>query len=733
MDKIIEAILDLLPFGEWLIAAGLNEKQSVGFSAILSLTLLYLLNEGRKKGMAHYQNSKTAKSLVHYTYQEVQKAKEYFIDTKAQSLSPTIEEELKTGTKFIPKVSLIDHFLKTAFNEKEESDKFYLVLADSGMGKTTFMLNLYMRYYSVLNFGRKYEMKLLPFRDDKILDDLKEIAKDKKKASKTILLLDAFDEYKGLLPPKEPDGLSNDERFRKRLDEIVELVQYCREVVITSRSQYFPGQEKEDFTLKVPKYGSNGFHVLAKLYLSPFDEREIEQYLNKKFGRWKFWNNKKKALAWNIVDTSPKLMVRPMLLAYIDYLMAAKTDFKNTYEVYETLVERWLEREANKRKHEVKHRKKFKKDLYAFSRLVAIQIHYIRLNSGSFSISYKTGKELCRTHDLDLDDYEMTGQSLLTRDANHNWKFAHKSILEFFLAKEAIDNSDFYTVFDFTGMDMVKLFCREKGVADFILIKGGTFLMGSPESEVDRNEKDETPHEVKLSDFYMLEYTVTLAQFEVFIQITDYQTDADKNGSSRIWNGKEWKDKKGINWKCDVSGKIQTEKQHPVIHVSWNDATAYAKWLSEKENRQYDLPTEAQWEYACRAGTTTPFYTGENLTTEQANYNGNYPYNGNAKGKYLEKTTPVGTYKPNDFGLYDMHGNVWEWCNDWYGEKYYEECKQQGIVENPEGSKIGDYKVLRGGSWNFIAQFCRSARRYTGTPDYRNDLIGFRLVCSPVS
>jgi formylglycine-generating enzyme required for sulfatase activity len=220
----------------------------------------------------------------------------------------------------------------------------------------------------------------------------------------------------------------------------------------------------------------------------------------------------------------------------------------------------------------------------------------------------------------------------------------------------------------------------------------------------------------------MLEYTVTLAQFEVFIQITDYQTDADKNGSSRIWNGKEWKDKKGINWKCDVSGKIQTEKQHPVIHVSWNDATAYAKWLSEKNNRQYNLPTEAQWEYACRAGTTTAFNTGENLTTEQANFNNK-----------IGKTTPVGMYKPNVFGLYDMHGNVWEWCNDWYGEKYYEECKQQGIIENPLGAKSGSYKVLRGGSWRNYAQYCRSAYRRNDTPVNRRSNIGFRLVCSPVS
>jgi formylglycine-generating enzyme required for sulfatase activity len=266
-----------------------------------------------------------------------------------------------------------------------------------------------------------------------------------------------------------------------------------------------------------------------------------------------------------------------------------------------------------------------------------------------------------------------------------------------------------------------------------VFIKGGTFLMGSPENEVGRNTERETQHEVKLSDFYMAKYTVTLGEFEQFIQAANYQTDADRLGSSYIWTGSEYKDTKGVNWKCDVNGKPQTDKQHPVIHVSWNDAKAYAKWLSEKHQVPFDLPTEAQWEYACRAGTSTPFNTGENLTTEQANYDGNYPYNGNAKGKYLQKTTKVGSYPPNSLGLYDMHGNVWEWCEDWYGEKYYEECKQQGMVENPAGPESGSYRVLRGGSWNNFAQYCRSAYRISNTPGRRDNDIGFRLVCSPVS
>jgi len=150
-----------------------------------------------------------------------------------------------------------------------------------------------------------------------------------------------------------------------------------------------------------------------------------------------------------------------------------------------------------------------------------------------------------------------------------------------------------------------------------------------------------------------------------------------------------------------------------------------------KGKYRFTLPTEAQWEYACSAGTTTPFNTGENLTTEQANYDSNYPYRNNPKGKYLEKTTPVGSYPPNEWGLYDMHGNVWEWCMDWYDEKYYDECEKKGIVENPAGPETGSRRVLRGGGWNNGVQNCRSANRYSSGPVNHFNSFGFRLVFVP--
>jgi formylglycine-generating enzyme required for sulfatase activity len=136
----------------------------------------------------------------------------------------------------------------------------------------------------------------------------------------------------------------------------------------------------------------------------------------------------------------------------------------------------------------------------------------------------------------------------------------------------------------------------------------------------------------------------------------------------------------------------------------------------------YRLPTEAEWEYACRAGTTSPFSTGSNITTSQANYNGKSPYNGNAKGTYRKKTVNVGSFPPNAFGLYDMHGNVYEWCWDWYGEYL------GGAQTDPQGAASGTYRVKRGGSWNAIAQYVRSASRDYGTPSGGYYDMGFRLV-----
>jgi formylglycine-generating enzyme required for sulfatase activity len=163
----------------------------------------------------------------------------------------------------------------------------------------------------------------------------------------------------------------------------------------------------------------------------------------------------------------------------------------------------------------------------------------------------------------------------------------------------------------------------------------------------------------------------------------------------------------------------------PVETVSWEEAVAFCRKLTDREGFPYGLPTEAQWEYACRAGTTTPFNTGQIISTDQANYDGDHTYGNGRKGIDPQKTREVGGLAPNAFGLYDMHGNVWEWCSDWYDEKYY--AGSPGV--DPSGPSGGaTYRVLRGGSWNYNPGICRSANRDWITPNLRYSNVGFRIV-----
>jgi formylglycine-generating enzyme required for sulfatase activity len=236
--------------------------------------------------------------------------------------------------------------------------------------------------------------------------------------------------------------------------------------------------------------------------------------------------------------------------------------------------------------------------------------------------------------------------------------------------------------------------------------------MGSPASEK-RRGKWETLHEVVLTHGVWLGvYPVTQEQWQAVIG----------NNPSRFCaegTGKDW------------VKKLDT-RQFPVENVSWEDALEFCSRLAQLEggkNETYRLPTEAQWEYACRAGTRTPFHFGASLNGTEANCDGTRPYGASTRGKDLQRTCAVGAYVGNAFGLFDMHGNVWEWCADWFADDAY----QQENRTDPVGPFVGVTRVVRGGSWNGDAGVCRSAHRYGHYPDYRYVNLGFRLACRAVN
>jgi formylglycine-generating enzyme required for sulfatase activity len=225
-----------------------------------------------------------------------------------------------------------------------------------------------------------------------------------------------------------------------------------------------------------------------------------------------------------------------------------------------------------------------------------------------------------------------------------------------------------------------------KGInLDMVLIPSGRFEMGSPEDEPERSEEEGPQHLVTVPDFFMGKYQVTQAQWRI---VADYPT---------------------VNIKLKEDPSNFKGNHLPVEQISWDEAVEFCDRLTAKTGRSYRLPSEAEWEYACRGGTKTPFAFGKTLTTELANYDGNYTYADGSKGQYLEKTTPVGTFPANTFGLYDMHGNLWEWCaDDWHSN--YEEAPTDGTIWNASNDSGSDpRKVLRGGSWLYDPRRCRSA------------------------
>ena len=260
-----------------------------------------------------------------------------------------------------------------------------------------------------------------------------------------------------------------------------------------------------------------------------------------------------------------------------------------------------------------------------------------------------------------------------------------------------------------------------------IYIPAGEFYMGTEDEEIERLkekyswiEKEKPRHLVKVPAFYLSQTPITQGQWkEVATKIKQVNISLEPEPA----RFKENPPKTGLK----RGEKAKTRWDRPVEQVSWEEAVEYCQRLTNLTGRAYQLPSEAQWEYACRAGTTTLFHFGETLTSDLANYNGSGTFADEPKGKYRQETTPVGQFPPNGFGLYDMHGNVWEWCEDDWHDSYDGNPPLDGSAWKSENE--GSTKILRGGSWYGNPWYCRSASRYDGDRDARYIDYGFRVMC----
>jgi formylglycine-generating enzyme required for sulfatase activity len=243
-------------------------------------------------------------------------------------------------------------------------------------------------------------------------------------------------------------------------------------------------------------------------------------------------------------------------------------------------------------------------------------------------------------------------------------------------------------------------------------IPSGTFIMGSPADEIDRFEAESPQHKVTVATFFMAKHPITQAQWRFVAGL------------------------KQVNLELDPDPSHFKGENRPVEQVNWYEAVEFCDRLTQATSRAYRLPSEAEWEYACRAGTVTPFHFGETITTDLANYRGtdeedidlSGSYGNGPKGEYREKTTPVGYFElANTYGLCDMHGNVWEWCADhWHNS--YEGAPTDGSTWLSDDEAAN--RVIRGGCWVNLPWDCRSATRFDDRPVDRNSQIGFRVICT---
>ncbi|WP_257999267.1 formylglycine-generating enzyme family protein [Fischerella thermalis] len=238
---------------------------------------------------------------------------------------------------------------------------------------------------------------------------------------------------------------------------------------------------------------------------------------------------------------------------------------------------------------------------------------------------------------------------------------------------------------------------------DMVYIPGGAFLMGSPEDELGRESNEGPQHPVALQPFYLSRFPITQAQWRVIAQLPQ------------------------INRYLNPDPSNFKHPDTPVEKVSWYDAIEFCARLSQLTGHSYRLPSEAEWEFACRAGTTTPFHFGETITSNLANYDGSYIYGSGTEGPYRQQTTPVGYFQiANAFGLSDLHGNVWEWCADSWHENYQDAPSDGSIWQLDESNNC---RILRGGAWYCLPALCRSAQRHWDQADHAGSGTGFRVVC----
>lgn len=407
-----------------------------------------------------------------FTKSDILHATNNYIETRYQNISPTEDDE--PGCKYIAsaKDKLLPLFLDKVFKYGKDDNKYFLILADSGMGKTTFLVNLYLRY-KTKNWKntslRKFKIRLIPIWHQKAFQYIDEIPEKEN----TILLLDAFDEM-----------IEAQQNHFKALKKVLDKTDSFRLIVLTCRTQFFPSKEEEPKETGYFTAGESGEYHFQKAYLSVFDDRDVKKYLKKKYPF--FWHRSKRKAGTRICQKSANLIIRPMLLNYIDDIIKDEQLFKYSFQIYHSLISSWMKRESLKRSIKEKYKNDFRfyRALKEFSKRLALNMYQNRISRNGYYIPKEeefgfdmlTIEEVAEgtEGDLMLSDLDAKSKSLLNRNSAGDYKFSHKSVLEYYLANAIFNGELDYESFDFSGMDMARNFLTEM-IVNKLTQEGGVF------------------------------------------------------------------------------------------------------------------------------------------------------------------------------------------------------------------------------------------------------------------
>ncbi|MFZ1640948.1 MAG: formylglycine-generating enzyme family protein [Candidatus Contendobacter sp.] len=654
----------------------------------------------------------------------------YYVEPMCQHHNPADYHEDEAPISFVKAKAFvtINNFLNREVTIRDGCTQMF-ILADAGMGKTSLLVMLKLTH--LLRFWPSgYDCLLL-----KLGPDTLDVVRKHANKANTVLLLDALDE--------DPTAWGN---IEQRLIELLQETTNFRRVLISCRTQFFPETGTDPFGS--PGRVTVGGFMCPMIFLSLFDDDQVREYLCKRFpDPWHYGLTGRRHKSWlraeQLLKSMRSLRFRPLLLTYIDRLLEFNRPQWDEYAIYDALTETWLLREVSKLAKQGINPLPTKEDLWTSCTAVAVHLQSLgkRVLSQAELRSLVTGLPAI----AHIEQLDFGGRSLMNRTSDREYRFSHYSTQEFLVVHAVVERQleavkticpaatqelklrataqmlDFLRcrVGEIDVLQLLKLLLdwsdikpsqlagwlcfqehlRGGGMGpEMMVIPAGEFLMGSPADESARQASEGPQHLVAFTQpFAMGRYAVTFEEYDHFCEATGREKLGD-NGWGR--------------------------GRRPVINVSWEEAVAYCAWLSSETGAPYRLPSEAEWEYSARGGAKTAFWWDDEIDTSRANYDGNHIYRNGNRGEYRQKTVPVDDFHPNPFGLYQVHGNVWEWVQDsWHDD--YRGAPADGLAWEEAG---GGPRVLRGGSWGSEPEGLRSAARDGFFPRYGYFNAGFRLA-----